>query len=351
MSTIEESLRAISERVKSHSSTMVTEEAVKTAVVLPFFRALGYDVFDPSEVIPEFTADAVGKKGEKVDYAIKIDNEIRILIECKPISVALEKKHLDQLYRYFSVTNAKFAILTNGRTFNFYTDLDAPNKLDARPFFVFDIADFNAGIIAELRKFEKAAFDVNAILATAERLKYTSGVKQVISKLIEDPTEEFVKMVAGSVYEGRMTSQIKELMTGVVRAAFREVIMDTVKSRLSNALADTVEVIEKIDEPVAEDPEIVTTDEEREGYMIVKAIVRDTISPKRVVMRDAKSYCAVLIDNNNRKPLARLHFNRSIKYVGLFDGDAEERLIIDSLDQIYDHTERLRATAKKYAAE
>lgn len=348
MSTIEESLRAISERVKSHSSTMATEEAVKTAVVLPFLRALGYDVFDPGEVIPEFTADAVGKKGEKVDYAIKIDGEIRILIECKPISVALEKKHLDQLYRYFSVTEAKFAILTNGRTFNFYTDLEAPNKLDTRPFFIFDVSDFNAGIITELRKFEKSTFDVSAILATAERLKYTSGVKQVISKLIEEPSEDFVKMVAGTIYEGRMTAPVREMLTGVVRAAFREVIMDTVKSRLSNALADTEEVIEKIDAPVAEDPEIVTTDEEREGYMIVKAIVRDSMSAKRVVMRDAKSYCAVLIDNNNRKPLARLHFNRSIKYIGLFDGETEERLIIDSLDQIYDHTERLRATAKKY---
>lgn len=348
MSTIEESLRAIAERVKSHSSTMATEEAVKTAVVLPFLRSLGYDVFDPSEVVPEFTADAVGKKGEKVDYAIKIDNEVRILIECKPISVALDKKHLDQLYRYFSVTNAKFAILTNGRTFNFYTDLEAPNKLDTRPFFVFDVTDFNAGIVTELRKFEKAAFDVDAILATAERLKYTSGIKQVISKLIEEPSEEFVRIVSAGVYEGRMTAQVREMLTGVVRTAFREVIMDTVKSRLSSALADTEEVIEKIDAPVEDEPEIVTTDEEREGYMIVKAIVRDTISPARVVMRDQKSYCGVLIDNNNRKPLARLHFNRSIKYIGLFDGEAEERLIIDSLDQIYEHSDRLRATAKKY---
>ncbi|WKL21288.1 type I restriction enzyme HsdR N-terminal domain-containing protein [Agrobacterium tumefaciens] len=348
MSTIEESLRAIAERVKSHSSTMATEEAVKTAVVLPFLRSLGYDVFDPSEVVPEFTADAVGKKGEKVDYAIKIDNEVRILIECKPISVALDKKHLDQLYRYFSVTNAKFAILTNGRTFNFYTDLEAPNKLDTRPFFVFDVTDFNAGIVTELRKFEKAAFDVDAILATAERLKYTSGIKQVISKLIEEPSEEFVRIVSAGVYEGRMTAQVREMLTGVVRTAFREVIMDTVKSRLSSALADTEEVIEKIDAPVEDEPEIVTTEEEREGYMIVKAIVRDTISPARVVMRDQKSYCGVLIDNNNRKPLARLHFNRSIKYIGLFDGEAEERLIIDSLDRIYEHSDRLRATAKKY---
>lgn len=327
---------------------MATEEAVKTAVVLPFLRSLGYDVFDPSEVVPEFTADAVGKKGEKVDYAIKIDNEVRILIECKPISVALDKKHLDQLYRYFSVTNAKFAILTNGRTFNFYTDLEAPNKLDTRPFFVFDVTDFNAGIVTELRKFEKAAFDVDAILATAERLKYTSGIKQVISKLIEEPSEEFVRIVSAGVYEGRMTAQVREMLTGVVRTAFREVIMDTVKSRLSSALADTEEVIEKIDAPVEDEPEIVTTEEEREGYMIVKAIVRDTISPARVVMRDQKSYCGVLIDNNNRKPLARLHFNRSIKYIGLFDGEAEERLIIDSLDRIYEHSDRLRATAKKY---
>lgn len=343
MSTLEESLRAISERVKSHSSTMATEEAVKTAVVLPFLRSLGYDVFDPSEVVPEFTADAVGKKGEKVDYAIKIDGEIRILIECKPISVSLEKKHLDQLYRYFSVTNAKFAILTNGRTFNFYTDLDAPNKLDSRPFFVFDIADFNSGILSELRKFEKAAFDVNAILATAERLKYTSGVKQVISKLVEEPTEDFVRLVSASVYEGRMTAQVREMFTGVVRAAFREVIMDTVKSRLSSALADTEEVIEKIDAPVEEEPDVVTTDEEREGYMIVKAIVRDTIAPKRVVMRDQKSYCGILVDNNNRKPLARLWFNRSVKYIGLFDGENEERVIVDSLDQIYEFADRLRA--------
>jgi hypothetical protein len=351
MSTIEESLRAIAERVKSHSSTMATEEAVKTAVVLPFLRSLGYDVFDPTEVVPEFTADAVGKKGEKVDYALKIDGEIRILIECKPISVQLEKKHLDQLFRYFTVTNAKFAILTNGRTFNFYTDLEATNKLDTRPFFVFDVTDFNSGILSELRKFEKASFDVSAILATAERLKYTSGVKQEISKLIEEPSEDFVRLVARNVYDGQMRGPAKEMLTGVVRTAFREVIMDSVKSRLSSALADTQEVIEKIDEPTVDEPEIVTTEEEREGYMIVKAIVRDTINPKRVVMRDQKSYCGVLVDNNNRRPLARLWFNRSVKYIGLFDGDAEERLIIDSLDQIYDHSERLRATAKRYAGD
>jgi hypothetical protein len=82
--------------------------------------------------------------------------------------------------------------------------------------------------------------------------------------------------------------------------------------------------------------------------MIIKAIVRETIGAKRVVMRDQKSYCAVLVDNNNRKPLARLWFNRSVKYIGLFDGETEERLIVDSLDKIYEFSDRLRATARKY---
>ncbi|UKK95006.1 type I restriction enzyme HsdR N-terminal domain-containing protein [Brucella pseudogrignonensis] len=348
MSTFEESIKIIADRIKTHSSTMATEEAVKTAVVLPFLRALGYDVFDPNEVIPEFTADAVGKKGEKVDYAIQIENEIRILIECKPITVSLEKKHLDQLYRYFSVTNAKFAILTNGRTFNFYTDLDAPNKLDTRPFFVFDMADFNPGIASELKKFEKASFNVDTILATAERLKYTSGIKKAINKLIEDPTEDFVRIVSTEVYEGRFTAPVKEMLTGVTKSAFRDVIMDAVKNRLSNALADTEQVVEQIDEPT-EEPEIVTTEEEIEGFMIVRAICREVVAAKRIAMRDAKSYCAVLLDDNNRKPLVRLHFNRATKYVGIFDGDAEDRVIIESLDQIYEYADRIKEAAKKYA--
>ncbi|OYR20755.1 type I restriction endonuclease [Brucella thiophenivorans] len=348
MSTFEESIKIIAERVKTHSSTMATEEAVKTAVVLPFLRALGYDVFDPNEVIPEFTADAVGKKGEKVDYAIHIDSQIRILIECKPITVNLEKKHLDQLYRYFSVTSAKFAILTNGRTFNFYTDLDALNKLDARPFFVFDLADFNPVIAAELKKFEKASFNEDSILATAERLKYTSGIKKAINKLIEDPSEDFVRIVSSEVYEKRFTANVKEMLTAVTKSAFRDVIMDAVKNRLSNALADTEQVVEEIEQP-EEEAEIVTTEEETEGFMIVRAICRELVAAKRIAMRDAKSYCAVLLDDNNRKPLVRLHFNRATKYIGIFDGDSEDRVIIESLDQIYEYADRIKTAAQKYA--
>ncbi|OWJ74609.1 type I restriction endonuclease [Haematobacter genomosp. 1] len=348
--SIDKALAMLSDRIRSHSSAMATEEAVKTAIVLPFFHALGYDVFDPNEVVPEFTADAVGKKGEKVDYAIKLDGEIRILVECKPITTNLDKVHLAQLFRYFTVTSAKFAVLTNGRTFHFHTDLEEPNKLDTRPFLTFDLAEIQPHLLVELRKFEKSGFDVGGILATAERLKYTSALKSEISKVIEDPPEEFVRMVSAGLYDGRFTSAIRDQFTGLVKAAFREVIRDSVTTRLSTALAATVQAHE---EPVVVDPEeeIITTEEEREGYMICKAIAREVIKPSRVVMRDARSYCAILVDNNNRKPLARLHFNRAVKYIGLFDGDKEERVLVESLDHIYDYSDRIRATAARYVDE
>ncbi len=350
---MDEKLKALSERIKNHSSSMATEEAVKTAIVLPFLNALGYDVFDPSEVIPEFTADAVGKKGEKVDYAIKIDGAVRILIECKPITTNLDKVHLAQLYRYFSVTEAKFAILTNGRTFQFHTDLEAQNKLDEKPFLTFDLSELNAALFPELTKFAKDGFDVDGVLQSAHRLKYTSGIKKKIGELMDDPSEEFIRMAISDIYEGRFTAAIKEQFTPMVKNAFREMIRDQVQSRITTALAttSTVEPEPAVIVAPADEEEVVTTEEEREGFMIVRAIAREVIPASRIAMRDGKSYCAILVDNNNRRPLARLWFNRATaKYISVFNGKEEIKHRIETLDHIYDLSEQIRATARSYAA-
>jgi hypothetical protein len=299
--------------------------------------------------VPEFNADAVGKKGEKVDYAIKVDGDIRILIECKPITANLDKTHLAQLYRYFSVTSAKFAILTNGRTFHFHTDLESPNKLDERPFFVFDLSDLHPQIINELRKFSRSEFSVDAILQSAHRLKYTSAIKKEVLAQMDAPNDELVRLLTANLGLGKFTASVREQFTPLVKSAFREIVRESVKSMLSNALDTTDRLREPAESVFVDEEEIVTTDEEREGFMIVRAIVREVIKADRVVIRDQKSYCGILIDNNNRKPLARLHFNRPTKYVGLFDGDKEDRIKIDSLDHIYDLTDRLRTTARFYA--
>jgi hypothetical protein len=123
----------------------MTEEATKTSVILPFIRALGFDVFSLDEVVPEFTADVGTKKGEKVDFAIKINGNIVILIEAKPISMSLGTNQHSQLYRYFAVTDARIGLLTNGKEFQFYSDTEQKNLERGKNYDVnFDIANHEA---------------------------------------------------------------------------------------------------------------------------------------------------------------------------------------------------------------
>lgn len=352
MSGIESGIAALASRIEEYSETIQTEEAVKTSVVLPFLQALGYDVFNPAEVVPEFTADTIGKKGEKVDYAIMRDGEVSILIECKGLSTQLNEKHLAQLYRYFTVTSARFAMLTNGREYRFFTDLDESHRLDKRPFFVFDLLDYSAPSVAELSKFARATFDVENILQQAERLKYVSAIKRVLTQWMEEPPEGVVKLVSSEVYDGRLTQQIRETLAIATSAAFKEIIRDRMRTRLSSALEDPVsdsDMPESLDAPGGRTTEIETTQEEMEGWLTIRAILRESVDAERVAMRDAKSYCAILLDDNNRKPLARLHFNGAKrKYIGLFDGEREERIEIASLNDVFAYAERLKATISKY---
>lgn len=350
MSNLETSISALAARILAHSETIQTEEAVKTSVVLPFLQALGYDVFNPGEVIPEFTADAPGKRGEKVDYAVKKDGEMLLLIECKGLSTQLNEKHLAQLFRYFTVTNTRFAMLTNGREYRFYTDLDQPNRMDTKPFFVIDLLDYTQSSVAELGKFSRSEFNVQEILAQAERLKYVSSAKRLLAGWFEVPPEPFVKLVASEIYDGRQTAEVRESISRVIVAAVKDIVRDRLQSRISTALIDPDVDHAEIEQSV-EVSEIETTQEEVEGYLLVKAMLRGTLDTKRVTMRDAKSYCAILLDDNNRKPLARLHFNRSRKYIGFFDGDKEDRIEIAELDEFLGFRDRLAATVAKYGGE
>lgn len=153
-----ERLNALSSKIKEQINSIVTEEATKNAFVMPFIHnVLGYDVFDPREVTPEFVCDVGTKKGEKIDYAIMKNNEVQILIECKKIGEPLNINHASQLFRYFHVTNARISILTNGQIYKFFTDLDAPNKMDEKPFLEVDLLEIDENIIPELNKLTKSS--------------------------------------------------------------------------------------------------------------------------------------------------------------------------------------------------
>ncbi|TFC09531.1 restriction endonuclease [Cryobacterium algoritolerans] len=355
-----ELLAALALKVRNQRGAIQTEEATKNAFIMPFISTiLGYDVFNPLEVVPEFTADVGVKRGEKVDYAIMRDGEVQILIECKKSSEPLKIEHASQLFRYFAVTNARIAVLTNGETYQFYTDLDAPNRMDEKPFLVLALLDIDETLIPELRKLTKDVFDLDSIISSAEELKYIGQIKRTIAAQFTEPQDEWIRFFTTRVYEGAFTQKVREQFTSLVTKATKQYLNDQVNARLKTALggsnfsssdaaAETMSSIPVAQDDLDRDTEIMTTLDELEGYQIVKAIACSEVKPQRVMHRDAKSYFAILLDDNNRKPIARLHFNsKKQKYIGIFDGDkVETRHPIDSLDEIYLHASAIRDTVR-----
>jgi len=150
-----ERIMAIAERIPQIIDSLETEEATKNALIMPFIQALGYDIFNPQEVVPEFVADVGTKKGEKVDYAIKQNGDVIILIECKQANANLNEANTNQLYRYFTTTKARIAILTNGVIYRFYSDLEEPNKMDQKPFLELDMTNIRDNLLDEVKKLSK----------------------------------------------------------------------------------------------------------------------------------------------------------------------------------------------------
>ncbi|SDY95628.1 type I restriction endonuclease [Nitrosomonas sp. Nm33] len=326
-------VRELALRITKVKDSIQTEEATKNAMVMPFIQILGYNVFDPLEVTPELNADVGIKKGEKVDYAILMDSEPIILFECKKSGGDLNINHASQLFRYFHVTKARFAVLTNGISYRFFTDLEQPNKMDEMPFFEFNILDFKDQQVEELKKFTKSAFNVEQILNTASDLKYTRAIRNILADWMTSPSEDFVKILCSEVINGkRFTPTVKEQFTQITKSAFNQLISEKINERLKMAMEPSTEI--KIDS--SDGDEIVTTDVEMEGFRIIRAILRESVDPKRVTMRDAKSYCAIFLDDTNRKPICRLRFNNPSKMtLGLFSEKDEKIEPINDLSDIY----------------
>ncbi|MCZ2498537.1 restriction endonuclease [Xylophilus sp. Kf1] len=357
-------LRLLASRIATVKNMIQTEEATKNAMVMPFIQILGYNVFDPLEVTPELVADVGTKKGEKVDYAILKDGAPIILFECKKSGGDLNINHAGQLFRYFHVTSARFGVLTNGLTYRFFTDLEKPNKMDDKPFFEFNILDFKERDVEELKKFAKAAFDLEIILTTANELKYTRAIQNKLSELIASPSEELVRMVSTELLGSkRFTPALKEQFTAITKRAFEQLLGERINERLKGAMSpEPITITEPV--PVSlsatpatpqesTEPQIITSSEEIEGFHSIRAILREIVNPKRIVMRDAQSYCAILLDDNNRKPICRLRFNNPAKLrLSLFNEKREEENFnLESVDDIFKHIDQLKKTASFYLQE
>ncbi len=349
-------LKNIGDRFEKLKDKVGTEEASKNAFVMPFLAALGYDVFNPLEVVPEFIADIGIKKGEKVDYCIFQDSVPIIIIECKHWKEQLNPHHT-QLHRYFHVTKARFAILTNGAKYRFYTDLEAENKMDDKPFLEFDLTNITENIANELKRFQCQVFDADEIISVASDLKYSKEIKELLTSEMKNGSEDFVKFFASKVYGGRLTSKVLEQFTILVNRATQGWINETINARLQTAIQGqkqmATSVMEDVEVKVVEEETnsngIETTEDELQGYRIVQAILAEVLDIERIASRDTKSYFGILLDDNNRKPICRLRFNSTQKYIEVFGEEKKsERMPIEKLEDIYNYKEQIIFSAKLY---
>ncbi len=341
-------IKELGERAKKIKGDLKTEEAAKTSLIMPFFQTLGYDIFNPAEFTPEFIADIGIKKGEKVDYAIRLNGEVSILIEAKAITETLDK-HDGQLFRYFGTTKAKFAILTNGIVYKFYTDLEKPNVMDNTPFLEINIENLKTNDIQQLQKFKKENYDTESILSTASDLKYVGLIKKIFKEELDNPSGELVRLILNKgVYDGIKNNKIVERFSPLIKKAFNLYINETVNNKLQSAINNTANDNE-LKEDENEDDGIVTTDEEIQAFYIIKAILSEFVNPKDITYKDTVRYFAVLYENKTTQWICRLYLKETVSYITIPDENKKEiRYDLKSLNDIYKLRKELATALGKY---
>ncbi len=350
-------VKQFSTRVQKIKDQIPTEEATKMSLIVPFFQMLGYDVFNPDEFMPEFTADVGIKKGEKVDYAIMKEGKPVILIECKWCGSPLDK-HGSQLFRYFGTTTAKFGILTNGIIYNFYTDLDESNKMDLTPFLELDMTNIKPNVVAELKKFSRDSFDVENIFSTASELKYSKSIKLLFANQLKEPSDDFVKYFLSEIYTGVKTQNVVDKYRPIVRKSLNDYISEMMNDKISSALKADSEVA-AVSEPTVVAQEVLdeneitkihTTDEEIESYYAVKSILVGVVKAEDVTYKDNERYFAILYKGNIRKTICRINLDTKKKQILIPDENKDfTRYYIESVNDIYSYKDDLIKVVSNFA--
>ena len=339
-----EQITQFSERIRHIKDNVCTEEATKTSLILPFFQILGYDVFNPLEFIPEYTADTGIKKGEKVDYAILNNGDPLILIEAKPANMVLTPKHMNQLLRYFMVTKARFGILTNGIVYKFFSDLEESNKMDSIPFFEFNFLDLKKDKIEELKQFHKDNFSLKNILNNASDLKYMSMIKESISKQFLDPSDQLVKALIKNIYPGTKTQAVLDKFRDMIKKAITEYMNDIISDRINSVISPDIDASTSTQ---TESKELVLSVKEIETMDYVKNMFHTNID---ITYKKTSRYVYMQIGDSSNKWICRVYFqkNRNIFALRKFETtDYECEYYFDELEQLDGIEDLIKDTFEK----
>ncbi|MEM8718953.1 MAG: type I restriction endonuclease [Cyanobacteria bacterium P01_G01_bin.39] len=349
-------VKAFVATIPSRLDNIKTEAATQQFLVMPFIqKILGYDALNPNEVMPEYDANVGASKKFKLDYAIFQDGEPSILIECKCYSNDFGNDHeWSQLFAYFSATDARIGILTDGVTYKFYADLEQTNKMDKTPFLELNLLNLDESVIRELSKLTKSTFDVDNAINSASELKYVGGIKALLKKQMHSPHDDFVKYFFRELCpDNKFTGQLKEDFFGYTLRGVKEFITEEMKHLLDDAVNPPKPELEPEPEAI-EEKELEFTEDEREGYYILRAILSSVVDPSRITYRDTVNYCNILLDNNGRRQIVRLYFNNpEKKKLEIFSLDTEgnktsEIISINNLSEIHNYADSFKEVVISY---
>jgi predicted type IV restriction endonuclease len=294
-----DSVRTLSNQIEERRKHVATEEAVKQALILPFIGLLGFDIYNPAELIPEYKA-GWAKVTEKVDYCVQIHGKPILFFEAKGPSEMLVSYDA-QLAKYFNSTpEIKFAIITNGVEYRFFTDLQEPNILDKKPFFEFDFSSFTDADLDVLERFRKDVFNAENLVGYAEDLVFQGALKGWFKKLLREPSDEFISFAVkdAGVTETRVTQKVIDRFRPLVKDSISAAVLEIVQQSLTPQAASLEPAIpaqEEIVAPIAtEVSRVVTTEEEMQAFGIIRDAVAATVPDTDAIKyNDTASYFAV----------------------------------------------------------
>lgn len=357
-------LNQLSDKIAKQKDSITTEEATKTSFIMPMIAALGYDVFNPFEVVPEMDCDLT-KRGDKIDYAIMKDNAPILLIECKHCKQNLDL-HSTQLAKYYVASNARFGVLTNGIEYRFYADLEKQNIMDKKPFLVVDMLDLTDTDIEQLKKFHKSYYNEQDILSTAQELQITIQVKDLLNRNFQNPGDEFVRYFVKYTGDGKSSARQIEQYRPIVKKSIASVINDIIADRLNVAIKNEnkeedqpkenvclgshqehAETEKLPDGVVFQDKEkgVITTKEEIDAYNIVRSILRQYVDVKRIQYNDYKSYFTVNLDGSTWWWICRLSLKPFRKRICIpkEDYSSNEWIEIEDIDDLFKNADKLKS--------
>lgn len=325
-----DALQKLSTDITERKKHITNEETTKITLIMPFIQALGYDIFNPLEVKPEYVSDFAKKKGEKVDIAVFKNGKPIIFIEAKTITfdTADLTSHDAQLSRYFNATpEVKFAIITNGVTYKFFTDLNKPNIMDENPFTVLDITNLTPSNIEVLNKFRKETFDAETLIKYAEDLMYTNNFGNKLREIINNPPDDFIRYLIKDFSDSRITSNVVDRFRPIIKNSITKALPELVKEWVTQGLPQNSSLEEAAPAPEETNEksysgaesnvkkEVCTTEEELKCFEIIKKILvkanKDTSS---IGIKDTVNYFAVF-NKSIHYWFIRLNLNAQSKFI------------------------------------